>query len=208
MQTTEYHHQARTTRTFPAQWKAMMLAAAVLLGTHSLAAQHHGGHPGGPAAKSAPVDAAPEVTEFERELAIQATPEQRALFDLLSQSIGSASQRLQIFAKITGGAPRPADYALQLIGLRDLLEKSVDNSEIFLGSFSSQQKSRLKAPSKKLSKANAELSRLIGILEQESAEPSLDGEHLARLGEDLSKALAGLRSEQLHLGKLMGIPES
>jgi hypothetical protein len=185
----------------------MMLAAALLLCTHSLTAQRHGGRPGAsPGGKSAPVGTGPEVTEFERELAIQATPEQQTLFGLLSQSIDAASQRMQIFARMAGGAPRPADYDLQLIGLRDLLEKSVDNSEIFLGSFSAQQKSRLKAPSKKLNRASAELSRLIGILEQESAHPALDDEHLTRLGEDLGKALAGVRSEQLHLGKLMGIP--
>ncbi|MBZ5525931.1 MAG: hypothetical protein LAP21_27215 [Acidobacteriia bacterium] len=140
-------------------------------------------------------------------MAIQATPEQRALYDALSQTADSAGQRLRSFMKLVDSDSRPADYNLQVIGLRDLLEKTEDDSEIFLGSFSSQQKSRLKAPSKKLTKAGAELSRLISILEQESEHPALDHEHLSRLGEDLGKALAGLRSEQLHLGKLMGIPD-
>jgi len=64
---------------------------------------------------------------------IQATPDQQAFFDMLSQSIGSSDQRLHDFIKISGSDSRPADYRLQVIGLRDLLEKTVDNSEILLG---------------------------------------------------------------------------
>jgi sirohydrochlorin ferrochelatase len=186
----------------------MLLTIFLLLGLHA-AAQRRGGHPGtgGNTSNSAPVGTGPEVTEFERTLAIQATPDQRALYDTLSQSIDTSSQRLRDFIKMTDQDSRPADYDLQVIGLRDLLEKTVDNGEIFLGSFSSQQKSRLKAASKKMTKAGAELSRLVDILEQETGHPALDREHLVRLGEDLEKSLAGLHSEQLHLGKLMGIPE-
>lgn len=187
--------------------KAVVLIS-VLLSAGWLAAQHGGGRHGtsqGP--NPAPVGTGPAVTDFERQLAIQATPEQRALYDALSQSLDSAGQRLRNFIRMATGDSRPADYGLQVIGLRDLLEKAGDDSEIFLGSFSPQQKARLKAQSKKLSRAGSELSRLVSILEQESDHPALNHEQLSRLGEDLGKALTSVHGEQLHLGKLMGIPE-
>jgi hypothetical protein len=45
------------------------------------------------------------------------------------------------------------------------------------------------------------------VLDQEAEQPALDREHLVRLTEDLEKSLANLKTEQMHLGKLMGIPE-
>ncbi|HWZ42298.1 MAG TPA: hypothetical protein VNW97_02430 [Candidatus Saccharimonadales bacterium] len=209
MQTIQHSHAPFEDFVSRPRWKSL-LVIAFLLGVQAVEAQRHGGGPPGPdshGSKSAPVGTGPAVSEFERALAIQATPDQQTFFDMLSQSISSSDQRIHDFIKISGGDSQPADYRLQVIGLRDLLEKTVDNSEIFLGSFSSLQKARLKAPAKKLSKAGVELSRLIAILEPESEHPALDHEHLVRLGEDLEKTLTALRSEQLHLGKLMGIPE-
>jgi hypothetical protein len=186
---------------------ALLLIVAFLLGAHDLAAQRRGRAGGNAGPGKAAPDGMPEVTDFERQLEIQATPDQFSQFNLLSQSIEAAGHRVQAFMKLAGAESHPTDYVLQVIGLRDLLEKAEDDSEIFLGSFSAKQKSRLKAPSKKMVKAEADLSKHITVLDQEAEQPALDREHLVRLTEDLEKSLANLKTEQMHLGKLMGIPE-
>ncbi len=190
------------------RWSALFLAAALLLCPHNLTAQRRGGVRSGGNGGSGKVPPGPAATDFERQIEIQATPDQIAEFKTLTKSIEAAGHRVQGFMKLAGSEPHPEDYSLQVIGVRDLLEKAEDDSEIFLGSFSDKQKSRFKAQVKKMSKAGSELTRHIKVLEQESENPALNHDRLVKLTDDLDKALTNLKAEQFNLGKLLGVPDA
>lgn len=186
---------------------ASLLGLILLLCASPSQAQRRGVRTGGDAPGAAAPPTAPGVTDFERELAIQATSDQRLLFSDLSQSLEAAGQRTRAFLKVVDSDTRPSDYSLQVIGLRDLLEKAGENTGIFTGSLNAAQKSRLKAQAKRLTRAGAVLARHAQSVEQESMHPSLDRQGLVKLAEDLVKALENVKTEQLRMGKLMGIPE-
>jgi len=192
----------------PGRWLVLVLLTALLLGPHDLTAQRRGGGRSGGSGGGGKAGAPPAATDFERQIEIQATPDQIAEFKTLTRSIEAAGLRVHGFMKLAGVEPHPTDYSLQVIGVRDLLEKAGDDSEIFMGSFSDKQKTRFKAQVKKLSKAGAELAKHIKLLEQESENPALDHERLVKLTDDLDKALANLKAEQFNLGKLLGVPEA
>ncbi len=59
-----------------------------------------------------------------------------------------------------------------------------------------------------MSKAGAELTRHIKVLEQESENPALNHDRLVKLTDDLDKALTNLKAEQFNLGKLLGVPDA
>ena len=192
---------------WPARASTLLLGLILLFCADPSQAQRQGGRTGGGAQGAPAPPTAPAVTDFERALAIQASPDQRLLFNALSQSLEAASQRTRAFLKLVDSDTRPSDYTLQVIGLRDLLEKAGDNTENFAGSLNSFQKSRMKAQAKRLTKAGAGLARHAQLIEQESIQPALGREGLVKLAEDLEKALDNVKTEQLRLGKLMGIPE-
>jgi len=197
-----------TSKIMLSQWSALFLAAALLLCPHNLTAQRRGGGRSGGNGGSGKTAPPPAATDFERQIEIQATPDQIAEFRTLTKSIEAAGLRVQGFMKLAGSEPHPTDYSLQVIGVRDLLEKAEDDSEIFLGSFSDKQKARFKAQVKKMSKAGAELTKHIKVLEQESENPALNRERLVKLTDDLAKALTSLKAEQFNMGRLLGVPDA
>src|SRR5258708_14229706 len=77
------------------RWSALFLAAALLLCPHNLTAQRRGGVRSGGNVGSGKVPPGPAPTDFERQIEIQATPDQIAEFKKLTKIIQTPGHRDQ-----------------------------------------------------------------------------------------------------------------
>jgi len=170
------------------------------------AAQHHGGAGHGaagaiPGGISRPdgVDEADPLKDFHHALAVQATSQQIAEFQELVKSTSAAKDKLHAFTEAVGRAGRVGTTALD-----QTLEDARTRSKKFQDGFSESQKSGLKDLAKRLEKADSdleqELKRLDQIVQSESSAPEV-----ASRAASLDQALTDFTSEQLALGREMGI---
>jgi hypothetical protein len=156
------------------------------------------GTPGGVAEKDG-------LQNFHRAMAMQATPDQRAAFSKLAQSIQSASDQLQQFRKAlsqSGASPALSDQGKRI---NEALEKDRTGSQSFIATLSSAQKSGLQDLIKKIGKADFELSKQIKSLDQILQGGKVEAEPLASGAAGLEKALASFQNEQLTLAREMSI---
>jgi ribonuclease D len=143
------------------------------------------------------------MNDFNRAIALQATPDQVARFQQLTKSTEAARKEAQNLIQHAGNANKPdsSPYA----DLDDAVEEAQSNNQQFVRSFSTPQQSGLKPLTKKLSKADSEVSRQSKALTQELGRSKIDGKRIATVVEKLDKALTGFQTEQLDIGKEMGI---
>lgn len=172
----------------------------------TLLAQHggHGAGAGRPATAAAiPTPNNSDISDFNRAVALQATPDQTARFQQLTKSTQAARKQAQIFSphSESAGSADSSRYA----GLSDAVEDARNNNLQFVRSFSSSQPSGLKTITKKLSKADSDVSKQSKTLTQELERSKMDSERIASVVEKLDKALTGFQAEQLEIGKAMGI---
>jgi hypothetical protein len=207
-----------------------MFGIALLAGPGTLYAQRGGGGGGGGGAPGAggggghntmPViclhdcptphgglNSEDDLKNFRRSMAVQATPEQRAAFAKISEYTQAASDRLKTFRESLPKTPALADGEA---ALDEALARVRAGNQNFLSSFSDAQKSGLKEITAKLAKGDGELDKQLKALDLIMQTPAPDRAGLANSVASLDKELAGFQSEQLDLGKEMGIlldPES
>ncbi len=167
----------------------------------------HGGHGAGagrpPAGASNPAPENSDMKDFNRAIALQATPEQVAWFQQLTKSTEAARKEAQELIQLAEHAKKPdsSHYA----DLNDAVEEAQSNSRQFVRSFSTPQQSGLKDQTKKLDKANADVSKQSKALTQELERSQFDGKKMANVMEKLNKVLTGFQTDQLDIGKEMGI---
>jgi hypothetical protein len=89
--------------------------------------------------------------------------------------------------------------------LTDTVEEAQADSEKFVRSFTEAQKSGLKAVTKRLGKANAEITKQSKALNQRLGQSKFDGKQIAGIAEKLDKALGDFQTEHGTLGTEMGI---
>jgi hypothetical protein len=153
-----------------------------------------------PPAGSRPED----LSDFSRIVALQATPDQAAEFERLSQSTQIARENAQSLIRLAPTAA-PGD----LFHSADLLTAMVDEAEgenrHFLKTLSPPQKSGLKGNTRKLTRAAADLTRQNKALAKHLQRSILDSKYIAMLSEKLENALRDLEAGQLALANEMGI---
>jgi hypothetical protein len=172
---------------------------------HTLLAQR-GGHGTGagrsPTGVSNPAPSNSDISDFNRAIALQATPEQIARFQQLTKSTEAARKEAQnLFQQAENAKPDSSRY----VGLNDAIEEAQNNNLQFVRSFSASQQSGLKPLIKKLSKADSDVSKQSKALTQELGRSNIEGKKIAGVVEKLDKALTGFRTGQLNIGKEMGI---
>lgn len=91
-------------------------------------------------------------------------------------------------------------------GLNDAVEDARNNNLQFLRTFSASQQSGLKHLTKKLSKADSDVSKQSKALAKELERSEIDSKKTADVVQKLDKALTGFQAEQFDIGKEMGIP--
>jgi len=89
--------------------------------------------------------------------------------------------------------------------LSDAVDEAQSNNLQFVRTFSATQQSGLKPLTKKLSKANSDVSKQSKALTQELGRSEINGKKIAEVVAKLDKALEVFQTEQSEIGKEMGI---
>ncbi len=153
---------------------------------------------------------------FHRAMAVQATPEQRDAFVKVAQSTQVAIDKVADFRQsLSQTLPQPLPVPLPQISasavldrastIDQALQKARAGSQSFVASLSSAQKSGLQDLTKKLGKADLDLDRQIKGLDLVVHTPKPENEQIASSAAALEKAIASFQSEQLALGRDMGV---
>jgi len=189
----------------------LLLACTFGLSSHSAMAQHHGGHGMGgggiPGASNRPtgLDEKDDLKDFHRALAVQATSQQIAEFQVLVKETDSAKAKLASFAPLQSNAGAGSQPRVSAAELDQSLELARTDSQKFVEGFSAAQKSGLKDTLKKLGKADADLEAEVKKLNQSLQPGNSAGAALEWRGDTLTKSLVDFSDQQFVLGREMGV---
>ncbi len=144
-----------------------------------------------------------DINDFNRAVALQATPEQTAWFRQLTKSTEAARKEAQSLIQLSQNASKPdsSRYA----DLNDAVDEARSNNQQFMRTFSASQQSGLKPQTKKLTKADVDVSKQSKALAHELERSAIDNTRIASVVEKLDKALTGFQAVQIGIGKEMGI---
>ncbi|HZD31013.1 MAG TPA: hypothetical protein VE779_05055 [Candidatus Angelobacter sp.] len=182
-----------------------MACLTIFVATLGLAQSHQHGHPS--SAGTAPTgDVSPELETFGRAVAVQARLDQRGYFQQVLTSTDHAlllSRDLQSMGDVASDAAIVNAMSLQL---RDELDDADVYNRRLLSSFTKAQDSGLKQLTKPLKKSYALVLRDARTVQQLMEPGHVVPEHLATGAANLEKALSDFRTDQIRLGRDMGIP--
>jgi hypothetical protein len=162
---------------------SVLVCNIVLLVTPCPLLAQHGGHGAAagrpPAGASNPAPDNSDLKDFNRAIALQATPEQVAWFQQLTKSTEAARKEAKELIQLAEKAKKTdsSRYA----DLNDAVEGAQSNNRQFVRSFSIPQQSGLKDQTKKLDKANADVSKQSKALTQELERSQFDGKKIANV---------------------------
>jgi hypothetical protein len=186
----------------------LAIGTLLLLSASTLLAQH-GGHGGGgrrgsPGAGSADTSDA-GLADFNRALAMQATTDQISHFPQLTKSTEAARKLAQDCSGLSGKADSATEFSRRTAALKEAVEEAQGSNQDFVKSFTKSQKAGLKELTKKLEKADSEVGKLWKDLERQLGGAKAVTEAIALTADKLEKALEEFQSQQIELGKEMGI---
>ncbi len=179
--------------------------AAILLFCASGALGQHARHGGGRGASGSAGTGDSSLQDFNRALAVQATPDQASRFQSLAKSTEAARKQAQELFRLAAKADDPSEFSQHVAALKDSVEDVQGGNRSFVRSFSKPQKSGLKELTKKLDKADSEITKQKKAFDQRLGLPQGEDEGVAILADKMEKALAEFQAQQLNLGKEMGI---
>jgi hypothetical protein len=192
--------------------RPMALAvAALLLLSASTALAQHGGHGGGGGGRRGSPGAANGDTsdaglvDFNRALAVQATSDQVSHFPELTKSTEAARKLALDFHGVSGKADSETEFYKKTAALKGAVEEAQGSNQDFVKSFTKSQKAGLKELTKKLEKADSEVTKQWKDLEKQLGGAKSVSEGIGGTADRLEKALEEFQSQQIELGKEMGI---
>jgi ribonuclease D len=170
-----------------------------------LLAQHGGRGTGGGPTTPAPSNPTPnsDISDFNRAVALQATPDQIAQFQRLTKSTEAAKKDAQTLIQLSQNASN--SDSSRYAELSGAIDDARTNNLQFMRSLSASQQSGLKPQTKRLAKADADLSKQSKALAHESEQRPIDTKKIAGLVEKLDNALSAFQADQTDIGKEMGI---
>ena len=180
----------------------LFFCASHALGQH---AGHGGGRRGAPGGAASGSTSDSSLQDFNRALAVQATPDQASRFQSLAKNTEAARKQAQDLFRLAAKADDPAEFSQHVAALKDAVEDVQGGNRAFVKSFSKPQKSGLKELTKKLDKADSEITKQKKAFDQRLGLPQGDDEGVASLADKMEKALAEFQAQQLSLAKEMGI---
>lgn len=144
-----------------------------------------------------------DINDFNRAVALQATPDQIAQFRQVTKSTEAARKEAQRLIQLSqdGSKPDSSRYA----NLNDAVDEARSNNQQFMRSLSASQQSGLKPQTKKLTKADADVSKESKAVAYELERSAIDNKKIVSVVEKLDNALSGFQAEQIDIGKEMGI---
>jgi hypothetical protein len=186
---------------------SLLICQITLLACPSMLLAQRGGRgtTAGPTSTTAP-NPAPnsDIGDFNRAVALQASPDQIAEFRQLTKRTDLARKNAQSLVQLSQNASK-AD-ASRYADLNDAIDEARNNNQHFMRSLSASQQSALKPQTKKLAKADADVSKESKALAHELERSEIDNKKIASVVEKLDQALTGFQSQQIDIGKEMGIP--
>jgi hypothetical protein len=182
----------------------LVCGIVLLLNPHPLLAQHRGGHGAGAGRPAAGASTTDDLKDFKRAIALQATPDQVTQFQRLTKSTQAARKNTQDLLQLAENVSKP-DLFHYMDPLTSAVEQAQTDNEQFLQSFSGVQKSGLKDVTKKLGKANSDVTKQSKALARGLGHSGIDARQIAGVAEKLDKALSDFQTRQLAVGTEMGI---
>jgi hypothetical protein len=178
-----------------------LLFPLAVLGQHG---GRHGANTGTTSGTTAPAED-PDMATFKHAIAVQATEVQAVQFHRMIQSTEAARQQADDLQRL--GAKESDSVALtqKATALQDSVDEAQSENRAFRRSFLDSQEAGLKNLTKKLTKADSAVSKNAKALSQQLDQGTLNGARLANAAANLEKALTVFQSDQLNLGKDMGI---
>lgn len=161
-----------------------------------------GGLSGG--GRASGVDVKDDLKGFHAALAVQATSQQIAAYNLMLKTTEAVSVELKAFAEQVGNANNASGIASHDKTLEQAVETARSANKKFLEGFSDRQKTGLREVAKRLSKADSDLALQAKALDQE-VEANAAGAQMAASAQSLDHALTSFRKEEVDLGEEMGI---
>ena len=170
----------------------------------ALLAQRRGGHGAGASRAPGGVSSTDDLKDFKRAIALQASPDQVVQFRRLTESIQVARKSAEDFLEVAKDAGK-ADLLRSTDHLAVAIDKAQIDNQRFLQTFSDVQKSGLKEITKKLGKANSDVTKRSKALTRDLERSRISGQQISGVTEQLDKALSDLQARQLAIGSEMGI---
>ena len=169
-----------------------------LLGQY--AGRHAGSNPGNNQGSStAPADN-PDLTDFKRAVAVEATDAQVTQFKALAKCTNVARQKAQILRQAGSEAAVKDATALQFA-----VDEVQTRDRDFVRTFSDAQASGLKKQARKLNQSDATVTKEARKLAAQLDQIPPDPQRLQEAATSLEQALATLQSDQNGLSKEMGM---
>ncbi len=145
------------------------------------------------------------IETLTRAVAIQARPDQVEFFHSTIDSVDSAleqSRELQGLGPAINSIPTVNAKSLQL---RDTLDDVDHDSRHFLTTFSKRQETELKTLTKRLRKSYSYVEKEYRVVEKWMEPENVSADRLAGAAANLEKALSDFRTDEIRLGREMGI---
>jgi hypothetical protein len=163
-------------------------------------------HGSKPAAEPAPSGTeSPELETFGRAIAVQARPDQVEYFNSAIASTDKALQDSRELQRMGAAAKNIALVNAMSLRLRDALDDVEHYNGRLLASFTKTQGSELKKLIKPMRKSYSHVSRDARTVQQLMEPGTVVPEKLATGAANLEKALSDFRTDQIRLGREMGI---
>ncbi len=159
----------------------------------------HSGSNSGNKGTSAPADN-PDLTDFKRAVAAQATDEQETRFRNLAKCTELARQKSQALRQSS-----PEDIVKQANAVQDAVDEVQRQVRDFIKTFSDAQASTLKKQTKKLNQSDATVTKQARKLATQLEPTPPNPQRVVETAANLEQALATLQSDQKGLGNGMGI---
>jgi hypothetical protein len=191
--------------------RPMVLAVGtVLLLSVSTVLAQHGGHSGGGGRHGSPGAASGDTSDagladFNRALAVQATSDQASHFPGLTKNTETARNLAKELSGMSGKVDSATDFTRKTSALKEAVEEAQGSNQDFVKSFTRAQKAGLKELTKQLEKADSEVTKQWKDLEKQLGGAKAVTQGMAGTTDSLEKALEEFQSQQIELGKEMGI---
>jgi hypothetical protein len=190
-------------------WLLAVMAVSVAMPPVALAQRHQGHGTGLPRGDSGISDK-DDLKDFNRAVALQASPDQMELFRQLRESVAQARRHTQEVLRIANGGPSNTfehDLNQHAGPLSDAVDETQKENGRLLQSFSAAQKTGLKNTRKKLEKAGTEIAKqseaLAALLDQSGVTAS----QVLGPAEKLEKALSEFDGDERSMAGEMGVQD-
>jgi hypothetical protein len=170
-------------------------------------AQHggrHGTSTGTSGGAAAPTDD-PDMATFKHAVAVQATEIQIGQFRLMIKSTEDARKQAHDLQHLGSRGSNSENLTSKATGLQNSIEEAQSENRAFRRSLSDSQEAGLKDLTKKLTKSDSAVSKGVKAISQQLDQSTLNSLRLVSAAANLEKSLAVFQSDQLNLGKEMGI---